>query len=107
MIDYSFSLSIYIDLKKLRPQTSTLMPLLKEVMTITSKWSTKKQLYVSLILWMVSSPPFAILPHTKASKSRTVLSDGEKVVEKQENLDEYDLADPFMWADKLLYMYVR
>ena len=48
------------------------------------------------LLSSIFSPPFAILQHTKSSKSRMVVSDDENVAEKDENLDEYDLADSFM-----------
>ena len=75
--------------------------LLKKAMTIASKSCIYTTLcFVDLL--SISSPPFAILQHKKPLKSRTVVSDDDNVAEKDENLDEYDLADSFMWANKHL-----
>ena len=86
---------IFIDPKSLRLPTLMLSLLLKKAMTIASKSCIYTTLcFVDLL--SISSPPFAILQHKKPLKSRTVVSDDDNVAEKDENLDEYDLADSFM-----------
>ena len=86
---------IFIDPRSLRLPTLMLSLLLKKAMTIASKCCIYTTLcFVDLL--SISSPPFTILQHKKPLKSHTVVLDDDNVAEKDENLDEYDLADSLM-----------